>query len=127
MIGFCWGCNPTFLACETNPNRRVFDAGVMYHPSLQVLAMIGSDAIKVSENVKVPMRMGITKQEDENYRVGGGIYENLKKNLGDKFEFQDYADQNHGFVPRVDLKKCKDRKAVKDAMTKAVAFFKKHL
>ncbi len=120
-IGFCYGVYICFHLSESGK----FNAGVGFHPTLDKFP---ESAQQLAEIVKCPFYLIPGGNDPAVIREGGDVEKILKsKPFGDKVHIQSWADVNHGWMPRGDLKQPEIANRYKEGMELAIKYFKENL
>mmetsp|Transcript_32408 Transcript_32408/g.29210 ORF Transcript_32408/g.29210 Transcript_32408/m.29210 type:complete len:250 (+) Transcript_32408:75-824(+) len=123
MIGFCWGAWVIFKEAEGDK----LTCGVSCHPSIRASNFFGESEIDMTKKVKSPQCLLSAGNDPDNVKDGGEVLKILEEKFPGKCLFKTYPNSAHGFVCRGDLSNKDTAADVKDAMTNAVEYFKKHL
>ncbi len=99
---------------------------VAAHPSVFVETLVyGRNMQDVFDKVQTPLFLMPAKGDPDEFRAGGACYESVKARYPSS-RTMDFPEQNHGFIPRVDLNVPENREAVEKAMNAMVEFFNAH-
>ena len=126
-IGFCWGGRYAILEAqgpaEGEGGAKIggVDAAVACHPSLLAIA-------EDFEAVVKPLSVALGEKDSlVDSKSRGQIQDMLAKKTEVPHELRIYEDQVHGFALRSDWSNEKDKKAMDEATTQGLEWFKKYL
>lgn len=123
-MGTCWGAWATF---HTGATGRIA-CGVNCHPSVGLEGMMGGSDMALADTVQCPMMMLPAAGDPDNTKPGGEMNKLFDtKPFGAQCYYQEFAEMEHGWVPRGDVSDEKVARDVKAAMVLAKDYFKTHL
>jgi len=122
-LGFCAGAFSVFHLCQMDEVK----CGASCHPSVHLCGLFGETPDGLSGQLKSPQLVYPAGGDPAMYKPGGEVYEVLQKKFGDKFEYKEYPEMNHGWVTRGDVSKSEVARDVKLAMEGVMKFFEKYL
>ncbi|XP_063719239.1 putative carboxymethylenebutenolidase [Symsagittifera roscoffensis] len=119
----CWGAWALFTCCA---HQLPLSACVSYHPALGLAAVFGSTAVELASKVKTAQCLFPAGNDPPDVKPGGEVIKTLEAN-GVAVECKEYAEVQHGFMPRGDLSDPKVVSACEEAEKLTYEFFSKHL
>jgi dienelactone hydrolase len=122
MAGFCYGSWIVIQACGDAALADKIKCGIHFHPSVGVDSMVyGRNPILLAYGVKQPTLL-LPAGNDPSYLHNDGEFARALRSHGAHCEVELFANMQHGWVVRGDVKDLNVSAAVQKALERAIAF-----
>jgi dienelactone hydrolase len=125
LLGFCWG-GWVGAHLLSGPTARHYQCMAIGHPSCSLEEWaFGRDTQALIDGVTKPLLFMPAKGDPDQYRQSGSYFQSIHSRCSSS-QTVDFAEQEHGFIPRSDISVPENKAAVDKALDTVVAFFDKH-
>jgi dienelactone hydrolase len=127
-VGFCYGTWAGFHASGDPVLGPKINAGVNYHPSLQLESMFyGGDVDKLAATVSAPQLMVPVTADPDFNKPGGSVVKILQAKFGERVQSVVVDGQAHGYVIRGDVADATVKREVQLALERGVSYLRSTL
>jgi len=125
LLAFCWG-GWVGAHLLSSAHGRHYSCMAIGHPSISLEEWaFGKNTQALIDSVTKPMLFMPAKGDPDQYRHDGSYFQSIHSRFHSS-ETIDFADQEHGFIPRADISIPENKAAVDKALEHVVAFYEKH-